>query len=64
MEGRKIPGGTVVKLTVMSETGEVQEVSGTLSAPNAEGVSTAAVNVTFEHGFTRVFVQASLEPSP
>lgn len=65
VEGRNVPVGKTVQLTVMPETGEIQVVNTSpLEATGTEGITKATAEVTFQHGFSWIFVQASLAASP
>lgn len=61
IEARKIPPGTVVRITLTPETGSVVNVNSSPLAGTFEA-STATATVTIPHGFSRFTIQASWTP--
>jgi len=61
IEGRKIPPGTVVQLTLTPETGSAVTVSSSPLAGTLD-LSTATATVTIPSGFSRFTVQATWTP--
>ena len=61
IEARNIPVGTVVRLSISSETGPQQMVQSTPLAGTMQ-VSNATATMTLPHGFSRFSVQANWTP--
>lgn len=62
LEARNIPGGTVLNLTFQPENANPFTATSTPLTLGTGGVLTATANVTFQGGFTRVFVRANWTP--
>jgi hypothetical protein len=58
IEASNVPPGTVVRLTVVNETDQLQVVDSTPLTGTLQA-STATAQVTFPPGFTRIFLQAA-----
>lgn len=60
VEGRNVPLDKIVQLDIMPENAMLQTVyTGPLTGTLEQ--STASAEVTFEHGFSRIFIQASIK---
>lgn len=62
IEGRNVPLGTTLNLTFQPENGSAFSVTSSPLVDAGGGASSASATVTFQAGFTRVFVRASWTP--